>query len=398
MMKNKKKSLELYKYSLVKFQQLKKFVFDNFGVFALLVGGVILISPFIGYDEPWLYNVTCDEDVKCAGEWTGASTRSLIFALGAVGAIYGLILSARTLEKFSHQVETSEKNLFNDRLSRAVEALGHKKIAVRNSGLWLLHNLGNETPQNSDDRQIIVDILHGYIRDRAVMPSRDEDGNLLNALSSKERTDIKLAIKILFDHVPSDSRREYPLDRLDLRDLDLSEFDLQNVDMFNANLEGTFLISANLEGALFYKANLRNAYLWGAELKKADLSNAELQGGAFASSKLQDTNFQNSKLQGAFFNGVRLQGTNLQNAELQNVDLSYADLQGVKNMKQEQLNECVYSKNHQPKNLPAGLKLPSSRAFEYTEEKNKHGTHRRRIIESGEVLPFFPYPHLFQRI
>lgn len=201
------------------------------------------------------------------------------------------------------------------------------------------------------------------------MPSRDEDGNLLNALSSKERTDIKLAIKILFDHVPLDSRREYPLDRLDLRDLDLSEFDLQNVDMFNANLEGTFLISANLEGALFYKANLRNAYLWGAELKKADLSNAELQGGAFASSKLQDTNFQNSKLQGAFFNGVRLQGTNLQNAELQNVDLSYADLQGVKNMKQEQLNECVYSKNHQPKNLPAGLKLPSSRAFEYTEEK-----------------------------
>ena len=190
------------------------------------------------------------------------------------------------------QAETSEKNLFNDRLSRAVEALGHKKIAVRNSGLWLLHNLGNETPQNSDDRQIIVDILHGYIRDRAAMPSRDEDGNLLNALSSKERTDIKLAIKILFDHVPSDSRREYPLDRLDLRDLDLSEFDLQNVDMFNANLEGTFLISANLEGALFYKANLRNAYLWGAELKKADLSNAELQGGAFASSKLQDTNFK----------------------------------------------------------------------------------------------------------
>lgn len=31
------------------------------------------------------------------------------------------------------QAETAERNLFNDRLSRAVEALGHKKIAVRNS-------------------------------------------------------------------------------------------------------------------------------------------------------------------------------------------------------------------------------------------------------------------------
>lgn len=97
---------------------------------------------------------------------------SAIQVIGVGFAIIFIWLSYRRNLSFEKQVdtgqkqaETSERNLFNDRLSRAVEATGHKRQSVRSRGLELLHNLVNETPQDSEDRKLIIRILYAYLRD-----------------------------------------------------------------------------------------------------------------------------------------------------------------------------------------------------------------------------------------
>ena len=290
---------------LALFEQAKDFFLKNPEFILLLLIGIIIFSAFISETQKfWVFPP--DKNSK----WDGASTRSLILALGAVGVIYGLILSARRLEKFSHQVETCERNLFNDRLSRAIEALGTKdNLAVRNAGLRLIDSLIKDTHADTGNRILLLDILHGYIRDRAVKPSRDEDGNLPDTPSRETRTDIELAIKILFDRLPLDERGEYLLGNLDLRGLQLFEFDLRRADLKRATLEG---------------ADLRNANLQDANLRDADLERAELQG----------------------------------------ADISGAMFFKIKNLTQEMLDRCIYEPDHAPEILFADLELSFRCAFE----------------------------------
>lgn len=303
---------------LALFEQAKDFFLKNPEFILLLLIGVIIFSAFISETQKfWVFS-----NVK-GGKWDGASTRSLILALGAVGAIYGLILSARRLEKFSHQVETSDRNLFNDRLSRAIEAIGTKdNLAVRNAGLRLIDSLIKDTLADHDNRDVLLKILHGYIRDRAVMPSRDKDGILPDAPSRETRTDIELAIKILFDRLPLDERGEYLLGNLDLRGLQLFEFDLRRANLERANLEG------------------------------ANLSNAKLQGA--------DTHMS---------------------------DITIADLEDAHSFTQEQLDVCIYENQKPPLGLLQGLELPAERAYEWAKNENGHMcrrfVHNKEWIDEG---------------
>ena len=310
---------------LALFEQAKDFFLKNPEFILLLLIGVIIFSAFISETQKfWVFPP--DKNSK----WDGASTRSLILALGAVGVIYGLILSARRLEKFSHQVETSERNPFNDRLSRAIEALGTKdNLAVRNAGLRLIDSLIKDTHADTGNRILLLDILHGYIRDRAVKPSRDEDGNLPDTPSRETRTDIELAIKILFDRVQRERHRQYPLNNLDLRGLQLFEFDLRRADLKRATLEGADLRNANLQGACLMRSNLQGADLRNANLQDANLRDADLE-----------------------------------RAELQGADISGAMFFKIKNLTQEMLDRCIYEPDHAPEILFADLELSFRCAFE----------------------------------
>tara|TARA_X000000950_G_scaffold200261_1_gene241113 strand:- start:20777 stop:21970 length:1194 start_codon:yes stop_codon:yes gene_type:complete len=340
---------------LALFEQAKDFFLKNPEFILLLLIGVIIFSAFISETQKfWVFS-----NVK-GGKWDGASTRSLILALGAAGAIYGLILSARRLEKFSHQVETSDRNLFNDRLSRAIEAIGTKdNLAVRNAGLRLIDSLIKDTLADHDNRDVLLKILHGYIRDRAVMPSRDKDGILPDAPSRETRTDIELAIKILFDRLPLDERGEYLLGNLDLRGLQLFEFDLRRANLERANLEG------------------------------ANLSNAKLQGAYLVNTNLQGANLDDANLQGAHLFDAKLQGANLYHANLQGADthmsdITIADLEDAHSFTQEQLDVCIYENQKPPLGLLQGLELPAERAYEWA--KNENGHMCRRFVHNKEWI------------
>ena len=329
-------------------EKLKLYWLEIF--FGLIV--IVIICAIIKTDEPF--------------SWGGDELRNLIFLFGGLGAFYGLILSARRLEKFSKQVETSERNLFNDRLSRAIEALGHKKIAVRNSGLRLLHNLGNEAPQNSDNRQIIVNILHGYIRARAMMPKKSDNGELPAPEPSEKRADITLGITLLFDLVPPDMRENFPLDNLDLRSLHFEIIqDFQKTNLMNTNLQSSRLLSANLRDAYLINSNLKNADMEGVILERTYMAGANLEN--------------------AYLRGAELESAQMGNVNLEGADVGSADFYCVEGLTQEIFGKSVYQHRYNlPKNLPEGLILLPKRAYEWA--KNENGQMCRRFVNNKEWI------------
>lgn len=275
----------------------------------------------------------------------------VINGLTFVAGLYALCLFYRRNVSFEKQVvtgqeqvkvsqkqaETSEKNLFNDRLSRAIEAIGHKSLAVRHSGLRLIHNLVKEDLQNSDDREMVIKILHDYIRARAILPKKDENDALPEPKASEKRADIVLGIELLSDLVPPADRDEVMLDSLDFRNLIFNpQQDLRNVYLGFANLEYAILFGANLQGAVLLGANLKRAVLWLADLKGAAMRGA---------------------------------------------DISNAKFIHVTNLTQKQLNACVYEVDKPPRSLPEGLEVHKDRAYKW---EDLEGQMCRRFFDGVE--------------
>ena len=240
------------------------------------------------------------------------------------------------VEVSQKQAETSEKNLFNDRLSRGIEAFSKSELTARNAGLRLIGSLIKDSQAGTEYHALLLNTLHGYIRDRTMLPILDKENDIEQIVG---RTDITLGIELLFDLVPPADRGQVKLDHLDFRALLFKfQLDLQNVCLRFTNLEGGVLISANLQGAELRDANLQGAKLGGANLQSADLSDA---------------------------------------------DISEASFLIVENLTQEQLNACVYEKDKPPRELPDGLEVPEGRAYRW---EDRDGKMCRRFVHNKEWI------------
>lgn len=276
-------------------------------------------------------------------EWDARSNRFAVLTLGAWGAFYGLLLSVR-------RINVSENNLFNDRLSRAIEALGHQEFANRRAGLTLLENLAKETPEEKN-KELILQLLHNFIRGRA--GNRRYDALFPSDEEIVARNDIVVAIKILFKIVTNPAIRldKYSLDTLDLRQLEFGSSEWLRPDKWKscildaADLQGAQLNFVDLQGAHLWYANLQDAYLWDANLEDSKLGYANLQG----------ANLMGAKLFGADLSSANLHGTNLSGVE---------GLKSVEGLTQGQFDKIIYDKYLLPIILE-GLKLPEHRAYEH---------------------------------
>ncbi len=338
-----------------------------------VLAGAVLLSAFIPcLNKIWIYG----------DDWSGEATRSIVLTLGAIGGAYGLFLASRRLDKFSKhveieqkQAETAEANLFNDRLSRAVVGLSNNEsLGARNAALRLLKNLAEDLPEGARNHDLVCEIIHGFICNRAMMPPRDKNNELPSLTETPEqRADIGTAIIILFALVPVKKRGgRYSLDKLDLRQLDLSWAELKGANLSGVNLQGANLSEAGLQGADLFHAELQSAVLPGAKLQGADLSEAKLQGADLFHAELQGADLSGAELQGADLSGARLEGAGLfythleraflrdahlkgatlTGAYLEGADLSYCDLEAVKNLTQGQINQIVFELDGPLLNLP----------------------------------------------
>ena len=273
------------------------------------------------------------------GEYgNGHAIRTLVFAYGAIGAFYALILNVRRLKM-------NEAGLFSDRLGRGVEALANeKKLHIRAAGVRILENLYKTA--EPDNQKLIRNLLLDFICNQTDIydPAKETKPRRW-----KGRVDIEIAIKILGELV---SAENIPLEEKQ-KELDMMNLDLRNLDLSSAKLEGANFGQAGLQAASFTVAKLQKARFWSAKLQGTWFVNAELQKADFAS------------------------------AELEKADLTAADLENVKNLTQTQLDTAIYRKNTPPK-LPAELTIPENRAYKW--EKDENGNMYRRIISTGEWI------------
>ena len=57
-------------------------------------------------------------------------------------------------------------------------------------------------PEGNRNRDLVCEIIHGFIRDRAMMPAEEENGELPPLKETPEkRADIVMAIEVLFELV-----------------------------------------------------------------------------------------------------------------------------------------------------------------------------------------------------
>ena len=180
-------------------------------------------------------------------------------------------------------------------------------------------------------------------------------------------------------------RRPFDLRYADLSKTDLSGYDLRAADLRQAYLNGADLRLADLRGAWlagaelqkadlesarllyasFRRANLQEANLSGTTLQDGDLGwaslqEAELFRASFQEAFLFEANLQDANLRWANLQEANLSGANLQDASLYGANLQDANLLRAK-LSQAQLNEaCLFDMSKPPKNLPSGLKPPTS--------------------------------------
>ena len=256
--------------------------------------------------------------------------RNLVFAiggwLGVLAAIVGFIFSGFRTSTQLQMTQTAFDGQVTERFTKAVEQLGHKERAVRLGAIYALERIAKDS---SRDRDVIVETLAAYIREKAPWPPADENGKPLveKALEAEEPRpgvrppiDIAAALTVICRLLPKDDpmRANVNLRRTDLRGLDAPRSDLSWMRIDYSNLSYCSMERAKLSGATLTCTNLSYADLTGVDLTGGDL---------FA-------------------------------VKLNKAHLSDVNMADVQNLIQERLDDIKYLLDYPPKNLPEGLTLP----------------------------------------
>ena len=279
--------------------------------------------------------------------------------------------SQRQAEAANDQARIAQQGHITERFSRAVEQLGHDRVAVRIGGLYALKRIAEDSVER--DHLVVMDVLSNFIRqppytnEQREAAEREIAWRPFRTKSAEEKADsnqnagadqiadgaapppepelidcpdIAAAIEIIQGRIEDqkavEKKREYrlSLSRASLSYLRLPEVDLHTFDLAFANLMGADLISADLTGADLMGANLMGANLMGAKLRNANLSGANLAGATLIVADLKGANLA----------GANLTGANLTSAQ---------------NLTQDQLDSACIREGGEPPALPHYVNQPA---------------------------------------
>ena len=158
----------------------------------------------------------------------------------------------------ARQAETAQRGLLNERYQKGAEMLGSKILSVRLGGIYALHRLAEDEPE-----QYHVQIMRLFC---AFVSYPTEDKDYIAGLEATKhqphrvRGDVQAAIGVIGTRSAGD-------------------IELEKSEEFLLKLTGAYLGKANLTdvnltGAMLLNTNLRLAYLIGTNLTGVHLSGA----------------------------------------------------------------------------------------------------------------------------
>ena len=171
------------------------------------------------------------------------------------------------------QADTAQRGLLNERYQKGAEMLGNSVLATRMGGIYALHRLAEEHPNEYHVQ--IMRLLCAFARYPTVQSSRpgadvrEDVQSVMYAIRACRQKDIALELEKAENYRPN-------LTRAYLRGADLSGINLSNTDLPHADLSRGYLGQAVLSGAYLFEANLSGATFTGTNMCGADLSGASL--------------------------------------------------------------------------------------------------------------------------
>jgi uncharacterized protein YjbI with pentapeptide repeats len=263
------------------------------------------------------------------------STRTTLIALLiALGATATLVFTARTygLSRESHVTE---------RITNAVEQLGHPSIGVRLGGIYGLSRIAEDSPR---DAPAVVSILCQYVLSESRVtrrPKRAFRSSLHHLRLRHAQGSVDPASGIFAMHIRADLR--VAVSEAALLSIKLPPLSLQ---LTGVQLDGAYLSRIVAREAALDGCCLRRAYLDGADFRQSWLRYAQLQDSWFRESLLQGVDFSYSRLRNADFSGANLEGARFFHADLTGVNfegarLAGADLRNAKGLTRQQLDKAI---------------------------------------------------------
>ncbi len=241
----------------------------------------------------------------------------ILSILGALGIMWGIVISLRRAKAIERGVELQHKAIINqteelhlgrkaqidERFKNAIEHLGSEKEPIILGGIAELYQIAKENQK--DYSEIVFNILCSYIRTKA---------NIYN-VSGKDinKTPIQTIINYLFKNYEIE---EYPfIDyQANLSSTNLLTLNLDNANFVEANL--SFCDLPNIQNSKFKRANLGNSIFRIAKLKNIDFSEAKLSNAIFHFSELKNVNFDNiSYLSNANFCKCKMENISMNNTK-----------------------------------------------------------------------------------
>ena len=284
----------------------------------------------------------------------------------------------RQTETAQIQVETSQRQagiaqqvLLNERYQRGAEMLGSGVNAVRLGGIYALHRLAEEHPEEYHIQ--IMKVFCSFVRKPA-------SGESDQAKNGNEATELREDVQAIMTAIGERGSAGLAIENevkftLDLRGADLSFARLSGANLEKSNLTGAKLRSANffethfippdpsepiptrenqpqarpilvgehvspdlagmedrranLSLCILTEADLHGAYLLGANLSGAQLMRANLSESQIMYATLRRAVLLGANLSGAFMVDTDLSGAQLGGANLENAVLSSAKLLGA---------------------------------------------------------------------
>jgi hypothetical protein len=239
----------------------------------LLIATALALAAIIWLPEPMANRTHGLKPAQHADAVASARTALLAFFAGVVAvASAGVAYASYRL---------SRRGQITDRLSRAIDQLGHESMGLRIGGIYTLEHLAREAPS---EQPAIIEILTTVVRTQSnAQPPAD---GLVDIAGLYVITgDIQAALTVIgrrdraHDGDAHLSLAGADLRNADLRGAQLQHFDLTAANMLMARIDGASFAGATLDHARIFALDLVGVDVTGASFRHTDLTNTRMTSG-----------------------------------------------------------------------------------------------------------------------
>lgn len=235
----------------------------------------------------------------------GEVVKLTLSVIGGIGVLLGLyiahkraMITEKTVENQSKQLEHAQKSQIDERFKNAVEHLGSDKEAIILGGVVELHQIAQENSKTYGE--VVFNILTSFIRSQT-------DCTIVESKDIKKAV-IQTICDYLFKNKKGDN---YPYNGYiaNLESVNLRSINLDDADLTNANLYDSFLPSC--KNTNYEKANLRSCVFFDGTIEICNFTNADLFQTKFLFLNIYNSDFGGDKNFGVSFFYSKLKGINI---------------------------------------------------------------------------------------